>query len=330
MFETTTLETVIRASGVLSNRPPTATGWYDVKCAVCQDYKPRAAFKFEPNGAVVYHCFNCGHTAGFAPPRTTFSNRMITVIVGFGIDLDYAKRVLFSGFVSDTDSSTLKIADGSGVSVAAPPIEFPSAFIPITSDHTVAYDYLVSRGVASVGEWFINSDPANRRWGNRVIVPVRNNRNQIVFYQGRSFNQNNYNKRWESPSVPKTCVIFNHTLIYNHDTSVPLVVCEGIFDALSVGGVAILGSTFSDYQINELKKYRGAVIIIPNKDKNGKQMALQALQQGYQLSFPDIGSCTDLNEAHVRYGQLYLNQQIQTSTATGSMAEMRLGVWCNQ
>ena len=87
MFQQISLESVIRDSGVLSTRPPTTLGWYEVKCAVCNDYKHRGAFKFDENGVVAYHCFNCGHRALFKPGQTSFSARMTQTLRAFGIDL---------------------------------------------------------------------------------------------------------------------------------------------------------------------------------------------------------------------------------------------------
>ncbi len=321
MFETKTLEEVLRESGVLGTRPPSASGWYELKCPLCLDYKCRAGFKFDPSGATAYHCFNCAHVAVFTPGKASFSNKMQQVLTAFSIPPSLSKRVLFKGFVErQADAEQLD-----PLSEPASAITLPKTFRPIDPIRDQqAIQYVVSRGLAvDAANWHV-AISADTRWSNRVIIPVYNQYGTLVFYQGRSFN--NSKKRWESPPVSKTGVIFNHNCLYGGATSV--VVCEGIFDALSVGGVAILGSEFSAYHVKELNKFQGTKIIVPNKDSNGKHLAEQAIELGYSISFPDIGSCEDLNAALIRYGKHYILHQVYEKLYTGAKAQMRLGVWC--
>jgi hypothetical protein len=59
-------------------------------------------------------------------------------------------------------------------------------------------------------------------------------------------------------------------------------------------------------------------------------MALAVLEQGYSLSFPDIGQAKDINDAVVKYGRLYVEQQILTkSTSDKYSAQLKLGLWCS-
>jgi hypothetical protein len=322
VFATTTLEQVIRDSGVLGTRPPSNDGWRQVKCAVCNDYKFRGGFKFDPSGSCAFHCFNCGFSAVHTPSRSQFSEKMVKVLTSFGIDLSTAQSALFSAFASPSHPQPQKIDRDL---IPAKEIEKPSTFFPLDpTKHPKAVEYLKNRGFTENDhQWWI-SIPADKKWSNRIVVPVYNHREQLVFYQGRTFIDSP--KRWESPNVPRSGVIFNHKKLYEPGDSV--IVCEGIFDALSVGGVAILGSEFSRYQLSELKKFRGTKIIIPHKDDRGLAQGKSALENGFSLSFPDIGSCGDINEAFVKYGKMYLIQQIYSTIATGPQAEFRLGLWC--
>lgn len=321
MFESISLSEVIQRSGILGAKPPTSSGWYNVKCAICSDYKTRGAFKFDEDGTVAYHCFNCGHTALFTPSQTTFTKKMNEVLRSFGIDQSQAKRVLFRSFGTKPVPLTAK----EKLLVPAQVIELPKTFAKL-DPHTdsLAAQYILSRGLAlDTTDWYV-APKTDNIWKNRVIIPVKNDHKQLVFYQGRSYI--NSKRRWESPDLPKTNVLFNHHLLKESADNV--IVCEGIFDALSVDGVAILGSSFSDYQLSELVRFRGTKIIVPNKDNNGKSLALDALKHGFSLAFPDIGTCTDLNEAFVKYGKLYVEHQIHATTCRGMGAQMRLGVWC--
>jgi len=325
MFERVTLEEVIRESGAVSNASLASTGWHELKCPVCNDYRVRAGFLFDPGGSVAYHCFNCAHVAVFRPDQIQFSKKMTTVLEALGVDMQRAKRALFHAFGAAVQP---KFTPEEKELMGAPVIQLPDVFVPINSSiHTRAVEYINSRGLTVDGfNWHVASSKAEWRWRGRIILPVTNNRGHVVFYQGRSFTGSG--KRWESPPIPKTNLLFNHSAVYGASESI--IVCEGMMDALSVtDGVAILGSSFSPYQIAELNKFRGKKIVVPNKDSNGQYMAKQALASGFSLSFPDIGTCDDLNSALVRYGSLYLENQIHKNICTGVAAEMRLSIWCN-
>lgn len=290
---------------------------------VCNDYKVRGAFMFDEDGNVGYHCFNCGCKAVYRTHHTSFNKSMSIILDAFGIDRQAANRCLFRSFgqaFQPTHAPSKEL-------LHSPRVEMPASFVKLDPvKHVRAMQYIRSRGFdATTADWHV-AVPVDNRWKNRVIVPIYNWRNELVFYQGRAHTPG-MTKRWESPKIPKTNIIFNHKQIYTNSDSF-LVVCEGVFDALSVDGVAIIGSELSAYQINELNKSKRTKVMVPNKDYNGLMLARHWLQLGYHLSFPDIGTATDLNEAYVRFGRLHLEHQIYANACSGLTAELRLGIWC--
>lgn len=329
MFEVQTFEELIRSSGILGNRRPASTGWWEVKCAVCRDYKFRGGFKFDAgSGKCAYHCFNCGHLAVYNPTAGKFSQKMLTVLSSFGVDIEDAKSILFAAF---TTEQVVELTEEQKILLPAKQLTLPEFFQPIEKSDP-EYRYVVERGF-DIDTWKWHKCVGKKtketaKWYNRLIVPIYNHRGQCVFYQGRAITPD-IRKRWESSAVPKSSVIFNHAAIYN-STEPYLVVCEGVFDALSVNGVAIQGSEFTQYQLAELDKFRGTKVIVPNKDSRGYEMASQAIKYGFSLSYPDIGTCTDLNEAYKRFGELYLSEQIASNICSGFGAEIKLDAWCKQ
>jgi hypothetical protein len=254
---------------------------------------------------------------------------MVTVLSDFGL-LDSAKSVLFSAFaaggrqVDSTQYIPANLAEASQ-------IELPTFFRPLDPTRDTTYvDYLRTRALEPSSHEFMVSDKIGGKWQDRLIVLCRNQANQVTFFQGRDITGNPNTKRWESPIHPKTNVLFNYNSIprFSEDD---IVVCEGSLDALSVSnGVAILGSTFSKYHVHKLTQARGRKIIVPNKDANGAVMAKQALSVGFSLSFPDIGSCSDLNEALRKYGSMYLESAITQGIVDSEFsAQMKLGHWAS-
>jgi DNA primase len=164
-------------------------------------------------------------------------------------------------------------------------------------------------------------------WHGRVIIPIYNRSNQVIFYQGRSFT--GAERRWESPSAPKTNVLFGYHNIDDHSKDY-VIVCEGTFDAMCIDGVAILGSEFTSFHVRALNGTHKQKIVVPQRDKRGYAMAMQALEHGYSLSFPDIGGAQDINDAVIQYGRLYTERQIVSKATTSKYeAQLKLGLWCS-
>jgi hypothetical protein len=249
---------------------------------------------------------------------------MQRVLDSFQIDERRTGEVLFTGFARGGGQKRTPIPRDLR---PAATIERPTSFFRFDpTRHTAYSDYLTERGLSAADfhELWVPL-PVDKIWRNRLIIPVFNHKDQLVFYQGRSITPTR--KRWESPSLPKTGAIFDHSKLYDRSRT-DLIVCEGMFDAKSVDGIAILGSEFSAYHLSELQKFKGRKLVVPNKDDNGILMGQQALENGLALSFPDIGSCSDLNEAKLKYGGLYLEQQIYNSIVVGAEADMKLRLWC--
>ena len=333
MFETETLENVIKQSGILGTRSPSASGWYTIKCRICNDYKNRGGFLFE-NNAVMFHCFNCGSTAGHTASSQKFSKGMYQVLTAFGVDIASARKTLFASFMSHgADSIETDDEREYRMSIQAPSvIELPDEFEFLNGanpNHTDAIKYVSDRFVDYAKYGLMLSTTQNTRdiWYGRVIVPIYNRSNQVIFYQGRSFV--GADRRWESPSAPKTNVLFGYHNIDDHSKDY-VIVCEGTFDAMCIDGVAILGSEFTSFHIRTLNQVHKKKIVVPQRDKRGYAMALQALEHGYSLSFPDIGRASDINDAVIQYGRLYTERQIISKATTSKYeAQLKLGLWCS-
>lgn len=105
-------------------------------------------------------------------------------------------------------------------------------------------------------------------------------------------------------------------------TEEPLFICEGLFDAISIGknAIALLGSNLSEFQVRELRKVstRRRLIFIIDKNKNGFSLGTMALQNDWEVvCFPK--GIEDANDGLVQLGKLWLVRHL-TSEAKGSFA----------
>ena len=97
---------------------------------------------------------------------------------------------------------------------------------------------------------------------------------------------------------------------YGIDNQLPnarfVVVTEGLFDAMSIGGVAVLSNRCSETQAQMIDTLAREVVLVPDRDAAGQQLIDDALEYGWSVSFPEWESdVKDVNDAVVRYGKLF-------------------------
>jgi len=100
---------------------------------------------------------------------------------------------------------------------------------------------------------------------------------------------------------------------------------EGIFDALSIDGCAVMHSTISNEQAEVLAQLNKRVIVVPDRDKAGLEICDRALELGYSVSIPNWHpDVKDVNDAVIRYGKLpTLLSILQNATMSKIKIEMK-------
>jgi DNA primase len=83
------------------------------------------------------------------------------------------------------------------------------------------------------------------------------------------------------------------------------IVTEGIFDALSIGGLALMHNTVSDAQARLIRTLGKEVIVVPDQDLPGMELVDRAVELGYSVSMPEWPEhIKDVNDAVIEYGRL--------------------------
>jgi DNA primase len=175
--------------------------------------------------------------------------------------------------------------------------------------------YLASRSLTIDDyEFYISGD---KKFKKRLILPYYYN-NKIVGWTARALD--NQKPKYLADSDPG--YVFNMDE-QTHDRKFVIVV-EGEFDALSIGGVSPLGSDLSPQQIMLLKSLNRDIIIVPDRDSAGKNLVNKALENNWAVSMPDWKpGIKDVNDAVNHYGKLYALYAIVTS-AESSPVKIKL------
>ena len=142
----------------------------------------------------------------------------------------------------------------------------------------------------------------------RVIIPCYH-KNKIVGWIARHVKPNKTDKPKYYVSVQRN-YLFNCDQLYTKDRQYAIIV-EGPFDAIGIDGIAICGSQISAGQSEYLNSFKKEYILMPDRDRAGKKMIVQAIQNGWSVSFPNWGdNVKDVADAVKKYGRIFTLQSI--------------------
>jgi DNA primase len=108
-----------------------------------------------------------------------------------------------------------------------------------------------------------------------------------------------------------------------------VLVMEGVFDALSMSGLAVLHAEINDAQVRLIRSLGREVTVVPDLDEAGMKLVDRAVELGWAVSIPDWPEgCKDVNDAVKMYGRLgallTIMQARETSRIKIEMVKKRL------
>jgi len=139
-----------------------------------------------------------------------------------------------------------------------------------------------------------------KAWKQRssVIIPFTHD-NRIVGHTQRFLDDRT--PKYISNSQPG--YVFGTDLQHADWTNV--IVVEGIFDALSIGGLAVMHSTVSDGQARLIRSIGKEITVVPDQDAAGMELVDRAVELGWAVSMPPWpADIKDVNDSVMRYGRL--------------------------
>jgi hypothetical protein len=284
----------------------TASGWISVNAPCCihhgetADRRQRGGIKLIDLGWS-WHCFNCGYTASFIQGRALgVKARKLLTWIGVPqeeierINLDSLRHRNMQGILDDRERTAnalqgIKFEDR----------DLPVDFALIDCDAAVHWKYLRDRCVPEdypVG--MIHGDAEDkfvRRQG--VIIPYT--------YDGRIVGST---RRYFDDRNPRYIHDVQPGYVFGTDLQQPdwqhVIVVEGVFDALCIGGLAVLHADISDAQARLISSLGREITVVPDQDTPGMRLVDRALELGWSVSMPEWPGCKDINDAVKRIGRL--------------------------
>jgi hypothetical protein len=184
-------------------------------CPICNHKKPKLIVNIFTGQ---YNCWTCHPATKGKTPVSLFKK----------LGVEKERMIEMKGYFK---GDRTKIEDTETTRVF-----LPKEFISMTeNDKSLEYRratvYLKNRGINEYDVRKYNIGYCKEgRYRNRVIVPSYDKNGQVNYFIARSFEKEPYQK-YDAPSVNKTEII---GLEYHINWTVPVILCEGIFDAIAI------------------------------------------------------------------------------------------------
>jgi Toprim-like len=278
-------------------RKQTSSGWISFNAPCCEyngesrDRRQRGGMKSTDQGWS-FHCFNCGYTASFVLGRNlTFKARKLLEWMNVPqeeierINLESLKYKSIEGLLGERQEIITKLQ-----SIEFEDRDLPTDTRPLSEN---AEDYLRDRGIRLDYPFLYKTMP---RPG--VVIPFTYN-NQVV----------GHTTRFLDDRIPKYIQDIQHGYVFGTDLQKnnwqSVLVMEGVFDALSIDGLAVLHAEINDAQARLIRSLGREVVVVPDQDEAGMKLVDRAVELGWAVSMPEWPEgVKDVNDAVIRLGRL--------------------------
>ena len=305
-----------------AKRKSSPQGWLSFNAVCCthnnqsQDKRQRGGIKVTEQGWS-YHCFNCSYTASF--------------VLGSTVSFK-AKRLLSWLGVPDNEIEMLNLEslrhrnihgileDRQRVFNALSAIEFEEAddFPPfcevVTPEVPYYWNYIRERGVPEDFPIMTAIKTDGIHWVRPFVLVPFTYDNKVIGWTARFMDDKQ--PKYINHSQPG--YVFGTDL--QHADWQHVLVMEGIFDALSIGGLAVMHNTISDAQARLIRSLGREVTVVPDQDTAGVELIDRAVELGWAVSIPEWPEgCKDVNDAVIKLGRLGALLTIMASRETSKI-----------
>ena len=267
---------VTLVNSVLGTGKQTARGNMAYTCPHCNHHKPKLEVNFTENkeGVNPWHCWVCNKKG----------KSILQLLRKAGASQD--KIAEAKTYVKDVNYVTKeKVVNA---------LKLPKEYIPLfPDDKTItwkqAYYYLKSRGITDDDILKYNIGYCDYGlYENMIIIPTYDKDGRLNYFTARSFDKNSYIK-YRNPQASRDIIPNEHFINWR----LPIIICEGLFDAISIkrNAIPLLGKNI---QSNLMKKIVSSFVqkIYIALDKDAIKQALhfceQLMAEGKEVYLVDL------------------------------------------
>jgi hypothetical protein len=296
-----------------------ASGWTSFNAPCCThngesaDRRQRGGIKITEQGWS-YHCFNCGFTASFIMGRSlSFKSRKLLQWLNVPeqeierINLESLRHRSVQGILDDRQRTANAVQ-----AIHFEDRELPEGFIIVDKHTPTHHAYLQERCVPLDYPMGMHSPGTQAKWSVRpgIIVPFT--------YDGRIVG---HTTRFLDDKNPRYIHDMQPGYVFGTDLQQQdwqhVLVMEGVFDALSLSGLAVLHAEINDAQARLIRSLGREITVVPDQDAAGMKLVDRALELGWAVSMPEWPpDVKDANDAVKRFGKLVTLMQIFKARST--------------
>ena len=300
-----------------AKRKQSSSGWISFNGPCCvhngesQDKRKRGGLKVADD-SWSYHCFNCNYTASFLMGRNlSFKARRLLQWLNVPqdeierINLESLRHRSIEGIASERRQITQRLMN----------IEFEERDLPdfaeILTPDKAYWKYVEERCLPTDYPYLFQQHEHVARHG--IVVPFTHE-NTVV----------GHTTRYIDGRTPKYIQEIQPGYVFGTDLQKEswqyAVVVEGVFDALCIGGLAVLHNEINPAQNNLIRSLEKEIVVVPDHDEAGLKLIDSALEYGYSVSVPDWGNdIKDVNDAVCKYGKITTLLSIMESRVSGKI-----------
>jgi len=229
---------VALVNSILGSGKKTAGGNYAYTCPHCNHHKPKLEINFDShkNKANPWHCWACDVRGKSIIPLLRKANAPQDKI-------EYAKTLVVDSSYNYVEKTYAALT-------------LPSEFISLSSVDSPtlsmrhAQAYIKNRGVSNHDILQYNIGYCEEGlYKNMIILPTYDAEGSLNYFTARSFEKDPFTK-YRNPSVSRDIIPNEYFINWN----IPVILCEGIFDAIAIkrNTIPLLGKSIQSSLMKKL------------------------------------------------------------------------------
>ena len=260
---------------VLGGGKRTARGNKAYHCPYCNHHKPKLEVNFSQNkkGYNPWHCWVCDK-------KGSRISSLFKKISASAEKFEELKKLIGSEVEVKREKSAVQL-------------KLPQEYKPILGSKDIlarhAFSYLKKRGITidDIEKYNIGYCETGR-YAKMVIIPSYDESGNLNYFTGRSFEKDPYIK-YRNPEVSRDIVPFELFINWN----IPLVLCEGPFDAIAIkrNAIPLLGKNIQQNLMKKIVTSKVEKIYIAldtDAQKQAVKFAEYFINEGKEVYFMDL------------------------------------------
>ena len=303
----------------------TPSGWYKANCPVCQyrgeseDKRERFGIRFD-HSSFGMNCFNCKFQSRWEEGGA-ISKNLGWFLEHVGVPDAILAELKFNAHREKEERESFVLPESAFATKKAwVQKSLPPDAISLLDwanegcddpDFINVFNYAYGRKIEDFANFYWSPNKTFQM-NKRLIIPFLY-KNVIVGYTARYYNNTH------AKQIPKYISDSPDSFVYNldeqHHSRKYVILCEGALDAYIVSGIACLGNNINQKQVDVINNLNKKVILCPDRDMAGENTIKVAMENEWEVSFPNWGEgVKDASEAVNKYGKILTVQSILEST----------------